>query len=75
VPSAVYFRPRGGHLGVVRPPLDTTRQGKLRDDIVRITQSLAREFEALIAAAPEQWHLMQPNWPSDRPATNGNRSS
>ena len=66
LPVAVYFRRRGGHLGMIRPPLDVTRQGKLRDDVARITQELANEFEALIAAAPEQWHLMQPNWPSDR---------
>ncbi len=66
LPVAVYFRGRGGHLGVVRPALDTARRGKLRDDVARITQDLAHEFEALIAAAPEQWHLMQPNWPSDR---------
>jgi KDO2-lipid IV(A) lauroyltransferase len=66
LPVVVYFRPRGGHLGVVRRPLDITRQGRLRDDVVRITQDLAHEFEALIAAAPEQWHLMQPNWPSDQ---------
>ncbi len=66
IPVAVYFRRHGGHLGVVRPPLDSERRGKLRDDIARITQDLAHEFESLIAAAPEQWHLMQPNWPSDR---------
>ena len=41
-------------------------QGGLRDDIARITQVLAHEFEALIRVAPEQWHLLQPNWPSDR---------
>ena len=44
----------------------TEREGRLRDDIARITQALADEFEALIRAAPEQWHLLQPNWPSDR---------
>ena len=27
---------------------------------------LARRFEDLIRAAPTQWHLVQPNWPSDR---------
>ena len=32
----------------------------------RITQALANELEALIRVAPEQWHLLQPNWPSDR---------
>jgi lauroyl/myristoyl acyltransferase len=23
-------------------------------------------LEAMIREAPEQWHLLQPNWPSDR---------
>jgi len=71
LPAAVYFRPRGGHHAVVRPPLDAARRGKLRDDIVDLTQRLAHELEELIRAAPEQWHLMQPNWPSDR--TTGGR--
>ncbi len=67
LPVAVYFGPGREHQGVVRPPLDTRRgDGRLRDDVTRITQDLAREFESLIRAAPEQWHLMQPNWPSDR---------
>jgi KDO2-lipid IV(A) lauroyltransferase len=44
------------------------RSGRLRDDVVRITQELARRFEGLIREAPEQWHLMQPNWPTDRAA-------
>jgi len=66
LPAAVYFEARGGHRGLVLPPRDTTRTGRLREDIVRITQDVARSFEVLIEAAPEQWHLMQPNWPSDR---------
>lgn len=65
IPLAVYFRPRGGHHAVVRPPIPAERSGRLRDDIGRITQGLARVFEDLIRAAPEQWHLLQPNWPSD----------
>ena len=65
VPVAVYFRPQGGHHAVVRPPLDTTRQGSVREDVTRITQALAAEFEGLISAQPQQWHLLQPNWPSD----------
>ncbi|HEX5616721.1 MAG TPA: phosphatidylinositol mannoside acyltransferase [Acidimicrobiia bacterium] len=66
VPVAVYFRPGRGHHAVIRAPLDTQRQGRLRDDIARITQAMATTFEELIRAAPEQWHLLQPNWPSDR---------
>jgi KDO2-lipid IV(A) lauroyltransferase len=30
-----------------------------------VTQALSRELEDLIRATPEQWHLFQPNWPSD----------
>ncbi len=66
LPAAVYFRPGRKHLGVVRPPLAVERERRLREDIARITQVLALELEALIRAAPEQWHLLQPNWPSDR---------
>jgi phosphatidylinositol dimannoside acyltransferase len=68
LPVAVYHR-HGRNHGVVRPPLDTSRQGKLRADTARVTQDLAHALEDLIRAAPEQWHLTQPNWPSDRGAT------
>jgi lauroyl/myristoyl acyltransferase len=64
LPVAVYFR-RHDHLGVVRPPIPAVREGRLRDDVTRVTQTIARELEALVRAAPEQWHLLQPNWPSD----------
>jgi KDO2-lipid IV(A) lauroyltransferase len=30
-----------------------------------MTQMLAYELEELVRQAPEQWHLFQPNWPSD----------
>ena len=66
LPVAAYFTDRlDGHHTVVRPPVPASRLGRLRDDAARVTQALARELEALIAAHPEQWHLMQPNWPSD----------
>ncbi|MTA40097.1 MAG: hypothetical protein F2560_03555 [Actinobacteria bacterium] len=29
------------------------------------TQAIAHELEELIRRAPEQWHMFQPNWPSD----------
>lgn len=65
IPATCFFD-GNGHRGVVRPPIDTTRQGKLRADVARVTQVLAHELEELIRLAPEQWHLLQPNWPSDR---------
>jgi KDO2-lipid IV(A) lauroyltransferase len=51
---------------VLQPPVPAERQGRLRADVERVTGALARRLEDLIRAAPEQWHLMQPNWPSDR---------
>lgn len=68
VPAGVYFRPRGGHFAKIGPPIPVHREGRLRDDVGRVTQELAHRFEGLIRMAPEQWHLMQPNWPSDHPS-------
>jgi lauroyl/myristoyl acyltransferase len=65
LPSAVYFQERGGHLGSIGGPLPLARSGRLRDDVTAGTQLLAGALEELIRRAPSQWHLMQPNWPSD----------
>ncbi len=65
LPTAVYFDGAGCR-AVVLPPVAAERTGRLRDDVARVTQDLATRLEELIRAAPEQWHLMQPNWPSDR---------
>jgi phosphatidylinositol dimannoside acyltransferase len=66
LPVGCYFTPRyNGHHTVVRPAVPTVRRGGLREDVNRVTQALARELEFLIRRAPEQWHLFQPNWPSD----------
>ena len=67
LPTAVY-QDGPNHRGVVRPPVPAERQGRLRADVVRVTQDLASALEELIRAAPEQWHLMQPNWASDTEA-------
>jgi KDO2-lipid IV(A) lauroyltransferase len=65
IPTVTYFKGKG-HLGVCRPPVPIERRGSLRDDVARVTQLVAYELEAMIRVAPEQWHLLQPNWPSDR---------
>lgn len=67
LPTAVYFTP-DAHRAVVEPPIPVERQGRLRDDVARVTQLIADRLEALIRVAPEQWHLQQPNWPSDHDA-------
>jgi KDO2-lipid IV(A) lauroyltransferase len=65
LPTAIYFDGRIRR-GVVRPPLDTSRRAGFREDVARVTQDVAHALEELIREAPEQWHLLQPNWPSDR---------
>jgi len=66
LPVGVYYTNEyNGHHAIVRPPLAMQRLGGLRDDVARVTQNLAHELEFLIRRAPEQWHLFQPNWPSD----------
>lgn len=69
---ACYFDVDHRHLGVALDRVDTERRGRLREDVARVTQDLARDFEELIRRAPEQWHLMQPNWPSDHAALASN---
>jgi len=67
LPAAVYFEKGEMHTGLVQPPIAAERLGRVRDDVGRVTQDLAGRFEHLIRAEPEQWFVLQPNWPSDRP--------
>jgi KDO2-lipid IV(A) lauroyltransferase len=66
VPVVVYSGPGDHHTVLCRPSLDTTRSGSLRADVHRLTQELATCFEDFILRRPEQWHIYQHNWPSDR---------
>jgi KDO2-lipid IV(A) lauroyltransferase len=66
LPTVVYSGPGQYHTAVIAPPLDTTRRGSLRKDVARLTQEIAQHFEVFVRRAPEQWHLFQPNWPSER---------
>ncbi len=64
IPAAVYWRGSARH-AIALPPLDTRRRGRIRDDMSRVVADYAAALEGLIRRAPEQWHLMSPNWPSD----------
>jgi len=66
LPTAVYSGPGREHYAVILPPVPSERTGSLRADVTRVTQSIACALEKLIRRAPDQWHLFQPNWPSDR---------
>ena len=66
-PTAVYFTGgRDGHFGVVRPPLVARAHRPVPRRRRRASPRRSpTELEGLIRRAPEQWHLFQPNWPSD----------
>lgn len=63
-PVASYFTP-GGHKVVVRPAIEIPDVTDRAERVRATTQLLARELETLIREAPDQWHLVLPNWPSD----------
>lgn len=64
LPTAVFFR-GDRHFAECRAPIPVEREGRFRDDVQRVTQLIANELERFIRAAPEQWHVLQPGWPSD----------
>jgi KDO2-lipid IV(A) lauroyltransferase len=60
--AACYSGPGRDHFAVITPPITVERSGRLRDDVVRVTQSIALDLEGLIRRAPEQWHILQPRF-------------
>jgi KDO2-lipid IV(A) lauroyltransferase len=61
--AGVYSGPGRDHHVVVTPPIDTERAASIRDDVARVTRDVAGELGWLIRRAPEQWHVLQSNWP------------
>lgn len=66
LPVATFFEGDDGYRVVVGPPIVVPKEGNRSAKVAAMTQALATEMESLIRRAPEQWHLVQPNWPSDR---------
>lgn len=66
-PVACYFTDQGYRV-VVCPSLSVPEEGSRSDKVRAMTQDLADELESLIREAPDQWHLVVPNWPSDKDA-------
>ncbi len=66
LPTAVYEIGDWRYRGVVLAPIEIPTEGDRSEKLQLITQRLADALETLIRRAPSQWHLIQPNWPSDR---------
>jgi len=61
LPVAIYDRGATRECRVMAP-IWPERKGKLRDDVNGMTQEVAHALEPLIAAAPEQWHVLTDLW-------------
>ncbi|HTY34574.1 phosphatidylinositol mannoside acyltransferase [Mycobacterium sp.] len=59
LPSHCWFEGDGWGCNL-QPPLDCSS-----GDVTAITQALADEFATNIAARPEDWHMLQPQWLAD----------
>jgi lauroyl/myristoyl acyltransferase len=68
LPVGTYFNERAGHNFHIYPPLDVPTEGAIEERVREGTRRLAVILEEIIARAPEQWHVVQPVWPSDREA-------
>lgn len=62
LPAALYFKDGPGHHTVIGEPLEISH----REPASVQVQEMAHRLEDLIRRQPDQWHLVQPNWPSDR---------
>jgi phosphatidylinositol dimannoside acyltransferase len=66
-PVGCYFKD-GGYQVIIHEALPVPEVGTRTEKVTALTQALATELETIISKAPRQWHLVQPNWPSDREA-------
>ncbi len=66
LPVGCSFDHGPGHAFVVRPPLEIPDLPTREERIAAGSQLLADQLASIIRERPEQWHLFQPNWPSDR---------
>ncbi len=64
LPTAVFYD-GWGYRAEVGEPIYPNWGSNLRADLATVTQELAGHLEDLIRQAPDQWHVLEPNWPSD----------
>jgi phosphatidylinositol dimannoside acyltransferase len=58
LPAVLWFEGRGWGVHIY-PEVPVPAEGTRRDKIAAMTQRMARDFEAGIAAHPEDWHMLQ----------------
>ena len=58
MPAVLWFEGRGWGVDIY-PEVPVPAEGSRREKIAAMTQRTARDFEAGIAAHPEDWHMLQ----------------
>ena len=67
IPISLWFTDDGGWGQRIHAPLDVP-EGRLRDQVPALTQSVADVLATGIAEHPADWHMLQPLWLADLPA-------
>jgi lauroyl/myristoyl acyltransferase len=65
LPVVAYFKDEGGYTIEVGDPIESPDNGTRSERVALGSQRVADALEAQIRKHPSQWHLFQPNWPSD----------
>lgn len=65
LPVACYFERGAGNRYQINPRMVVPDLPTAEERVAALTQDLAFKLEEMIRQAPEQWHLIVPNWPSD----------
>jgi phosphatidylinositol dimannoside acyltransferase len=58
MPAVLWFEGRGWGVHIY-PEIPIPAEGSRRDKVAAMTQQMARNFEAGVAAHPEDWHMLQ----------------
>lgn len=63
----IFFQKGAGHRAVINKPIYVPGSSNGdQPEVAELTQQVAGELESMVRLHPGQWHLLQPNWPSDR---------
>jgi KDO2-lipid IV(A) lauroyltransferase len=65
LPVVAFFKEGRGYRIEVGNPIEMPESGTRSERIKEGAQRVAEAIEDQIRKNPSQWHLFQPNWPSD----------
>jgi lauroyl/myristoyl acyltransferase len=74
LPVVAFFKEGRGYRIEVGNPIEMPEGGTRSERIKEGTQRVAEAIEDQIRKNPSQWHLFQPNWPSDAEASGASTS-